>query len=880
MHSSKHPPFTLILALLTHLQSLQPRLVILLTIQLMIVGLMLGLGLIWPDQGTTRLWVGGGMFVVGAVLAWLMIRMVRHDLIRPLQQFQAELTRPEQDVGGQEDQPVDTGNHHLYQGPNRSATAEPSLEPTEPDGLASDLVDIKEKFRQLFEVDYERIIIHQKVNILAVNQALVPMVGYSYAEIIGLNLLELMAPESRSVVLRNTLAKAEKPYQAIALRKDGSTFPVEMVGMVISGQQGIAALAIRELDEHRLADVLIALQKTKNELETKVHENTQELRYANERLQLELSERKRAEAEMINRNRELTILQAAGVAITSSLDMRYVLDTVTQEMTNLLGMESCTISEWNQTENTISTMARYDSNGWWDANSPATVCRLADYPVTREVLEEQISEQMTISQPHLDPAEFASMQKANICTRLLLPMTFKGQVIGLVGLEDSRVERIFTTQEISLAQLLANQAASAIENARLYERLAEERALLAQRVEERTEELSRANAELARAARLKDEFLAGMSHELRTPLNAILGSAEILQKEVFGPLTEKQLKYSRNIEESGQHLLSLINDILDLSKIEAGKMEISLGPVSVGVVCEASLRIIKQVAHKKQLKISHKFDEAVTILQADERRLKQILVNLLSNAVKFTPEGGEIGLEVVGDEDQQAVHFTVWDTGIGIAPEDMRRLFQPFVQLDSSLSRQYAGTGLGLSLVSRMIELHGGGVSVESQVDRGSRFTVSLPWSQLIQSNGSPGDGKPAEANQPAKIENLKHRDAQPRILLAEDNEDNINLFQDYLQVQGFQVVVARNGSEAIERAQGEQPDLILMDLQMPGMDGLEATRRLRANSAFAQTPIITLTALAMPGDRERCLAAGATEYLSKPVNLGLLVKTINAYLN
>lgn len=573
---------------------------------------------------------------------------------------------------------------------------------------------------------------------------------------------------------------------------------------------------------------------------------------------------------------ELTTLQAAGVAITSSLDLRYVLDTVALEMTKLLAVESCTLSAWLRTEQTISSIARYSPAGWWDPKSAAKVQRLSEYPVIQEVLEEQIPEQMTLSQPTLDPAEGAYMRQAGCKTRLLLPMIFKGQVMGLVELEDSRVERIFTPQEIALAQLLANQAAGAIENARLFERLEEERGLLAQRVQERTAELSRANAELARAARLKDEFLAGMSHELRTPLNAILGSAEILQSGVFGPLNERQLKFSKNIEESGTHLLTLINDLLDLSKIEAGKMELEIGPVSIEGVGEASQRLIKQLAHKKQLQVTQTVNCPGAIMQADERRLKQMLVNLLSNAVKFTPEGGQIGLEMVADEAEQIVHFTVWDTGIGIAPEDMTRLFQPFVQLDSSLARQYAGTGLGLSLVSRMAELHGGGISLESQVGQGSRFTISLPWTRPDRAAASVEESGPeVSLLLAAPIKN-----GHPyRILLADDNEDNINLFQACLQATGYQVTVARNGQEAIDRTQEDKPDLIVMDIQMPEMDGLEATRRLRADAALAAIPIITVTALAMPGDRERCLAAGANDYLSKPVRLEKLLKTIKAHL-
>jgi PAS domain S-box-containing protein len=570
------------------------------------------------------------------------------------------------------------------------------------------------------------------------------------------------------------------------------------------------------------------------------------------------------------------------------------------------------------------------------------------------------------------------------------------------------------TAELSEANVVLQREIA--ERKQAEQALRQERASLAQRVEERTAELSAANAELAQAARLKDEFLASMSHELRTPLNAVLGLCEALQEQVYGPLNERQFRPLRTIEESGRHLLALINDILDVAKIGAGKLELEIGPVSVESVCQDSLGLIKRAAQKKRLKISTSFDGAVEIVQADQRRLKQILVNLLSNAVKFTPEGGEIGLEVVGDAEQGAVHFIIWDTGIGIAQEEIGRLFQPFVQLDSSLSRQHSGTGLGLALVRRLTELHGGGISLESKVGKGSRFTVSLPCPPVDKGRKAKGEGlaeerhpfeveatgalalrralviedSPTCADQltrylaelgvetvvhprgegaveeamkvhpdviildillpaPSGWEVLAQLKAEPRtqdipvvmvsvvdersqglaqgaaeylvkpisrwqlqralsqivpqeveepmplvamadqepeterplILLAEDNEDNITTVSDYLLAKGYRVVVAREGAEAIQRAREERPDLILMDIQMPGMDGLEATQRLRAEAVQNGTtvPIIALTALAMPGDRERCLAAGVDEYLSKPVSLKGLVQVIEAQL-
>jgi len=413
------------------------------------------------------------------------------------------------------------------------------------------------------------------------------------------------------------------------------------------------------------------------------------------------------------------------------------------------------------------------------------------------------------------------------------------------------------------------------ERKRAEKALRKERASLAQRVKERTAELSHANAGLARAARLKDEFLANMSHELRTPLNAVLTLSEILEEQAFGPLNEKQFNYIREITKSGHHLLSLINDILDLSKIEAGKLELQLGWIAVEDICQTSLSFIKQLASNKRLKIYTQFDGTITTIQADKLRLKQILINLLNNAVKFTPEKQTIGLEVTADKEQEVAHFTVWDTGIGISESDMRKMFQPFVQLDSGLARAYEGTGLGLALVRRLTEMHCGCVSLESEMGKGSRFTVSLPWQESGLSGTSVATVEPVETI----TLRIDTGYPAPLILLAEDNESNIKSVSDYLQIKGYRVTVARNGAEAIERAKEERPDVVLMDIQMPGMDGLTATRYLRADADFKTVPIIALTALAMTGDKEECLAAGANEYLSKPVSLKNLAKFIEKQL-
>jgi signal transduction histidine kinase len=252
---------------------------------------------------------------------------------------------------------------------------------------------------------------------------------------------------------------------------------------------------------------------------------------------------------------------------------------------------------------------------------------------------------------------------------------------------------------------------------------------LEQRVAARTAELARANAELARAVRLKDEFLATMSHELRTPLNTILGRLELLQEAIDGPLAPRQITSLGRIEASARHLLALISDILDLSALEAGTHTLARAAVDVALVCQRSRQQVAESARTKRIALRTTLDPQVLSIQADERALTQILVNLLANAVKFTPEGGKVGLEVQGNPEQQAVTFTVWDTGIGIAEPDQEHLFQPFVQLDAGLNRRYEGTGLGLALVRRLAEAHQGSVIVESTPGQGSRFSVSLPWS-------------------------------------------------------------------------------------------------------------------------------------------------------
>jgi PAS domain S-box-containing protein len=512
--------------------------------------------------------------------------------------------------------------------------------------------------------------------------------------------------------------------------------------------------------------------------------------------------------------------------------------------------------------------------------------------------------------------------------------------------------------------------------------------------------LSRANAELDQAGRLKDEFLANMSHELRTPLNAILGLSEALLEQVAGPLNVRQTKSVTTISTSGAHLLALINDILDLSKIESGMLELNPDSVNLREFCESCLLFVRTQATHKSISVDFEYDGSGDKFSADPKRLKQILVNLLTNAVKFTPAGGRIGLTVAVLAAQEVVRFTVWDTGIGIAPENERKLFRAFTQIDSGLTRAQEGTGLGLALVAKLVELHGGSVALESELGKGSRFIVTLPQlavqprsrdpagpmgsdlracrralvieddptsgaivmnyltelglTAVLHARGDdaaetvlreqpdiilldvqlPGDSgwvvltrlksnprtrhipvavisvvdEPARSRalgairhftKPitrAQLSSFLQRDeaadsrtlapaessavpAGPSILLAEDNDANIQTMGGYLEDKGYTMHYALNGVLAVKLARELVPALILMDIQMPVMDGLAAIREIRADLTLKSIPIVALTALAMPGDRERCLAAGASDYMTKPVSLKALAELVRSLM-
>lgn len=401
-------------------------------------------------------------------------------------------------------------------------------------------------------------------------------------------------------------------------------------------------------------------------------------------------------------------------------------------------------------------------------------------------------------------------------------------------------------------------------------------------------EVELANDVLAKATKTKDEFLANMSHELRTPLTAILAMTDGMQQGVFGDTSSRQLDCLKIVEQSSMHLLDLINEVLDLAKIESGKSELDLTAIQVSKLCESCLSLVTPQAEQKQIELSLEASCDLPRLDADAKRFRQVLINLLSNAVKFTPERGKVKLAVetlpasTSGFTSEALRFSVSDTGIGIKDDQLDAMFDPFVQVDSSLTRRHGGTGLGLSLVKRLVELHGGKVGVTSKVNLGSCFTVDLPiGSKRLELATKPNANLPTRASKGSELAvQISDGNGSPLILLAEDNDMVAQTMIPLLEFCNFRVLRAANGKLAVEMAREHLPDLILMDIQMPEMDGLEAARKIRGIAEIADLPIIAVSGFASPADSKRAIDAGMNSFMAKPVRIQELAANINSTLS
>ena len=664
----------------------------------------------------------------------------------------------------------------------------------------------------VFECDLEG-------RLLFANRTAFEMFGYTPEELArGLSAFQMLAPEDRSRAAETIRRLAQESGiigdECTAVRRDGSRFPAMIYGTRIE-QEG-SAIGLRGI----LVDI---------------------------------TEREKMEDALRARTRQLEAVRDVTAEIVQELDLTRLLQLIVQRACELTGGAAADIDLWDPRQELLVPEVSYGHT----TPRPVTPRRPGEGVMGTVA---QTRQGLIINNYRSSPlAHPETRAHTRITASLVEPLLYRETLLGAIGVDHETPGQTFTAQDQAMLQLFASQAAIAIENARLYEELRLAAAQLEARVQERTQELAEANRQLEAASHHKSEFLANMSHELRTPLNSILGFSQFLLEQSTEALSAKQRRFLAHIHTSGEHLLQLINDILDFSKVEAGKLGLHLEPLAVSRVLEETLVMIRALAQGKEIRLTTELDSNLPRVVADPLRIKQILFNLLGNAVKFTPERGHINVRLgrvsgpgrEGDEGaaRDWLELRVADTGIGIEAEDIPRLFQDFVQLEAAATKRHGGTGLGLALTRRLVELHGGRIWAESDGSgRGACFVVQIP---IVET--------------PA-----------PRILVVDDDLPLLQLLCMILREGGYAVVSARDVSEAIAALTAAAPALVVLDVGLPPDNGggWRVLEHIRTSANLQTTPVLILTGQDQIRPEE-ALARGANEFLGKPVSPQVLIDTV-----
>ncbi len=544
-----------------------------------------------------------------------------------------------------------------------------------------------------------------------------------------------------------------------------------------------------------------------------------------------LQETQRSAAEARQRSEELALLNRILATVSSSLDLHVTMQSIIDELINLLPLSSGGVMLLNEDHTQLTLAADSYRSG---ESFVGTVIPVADNPSAQEVIKTKKTIVIENAQEHPETESVHEMfQRRQVKTAVIIPLISGNDVFGTVGLDLMENVPGLSPEQLRLAETIVFQAAMTIQNARLYE-VAQE-----------------AIVEMRELDRLKSQFLANMSHELRTPLNSIIGFSRVILKGIDGPITEMQQVDLNAIYNSGQHLLHLINDILDLSKIEAGKMELAIDDINLADLINSVMSTAAGLLKDKPIKLQRNLPEELPIVRADPIRIRQVFINLISNAAKFT-EQGFITIEASikpSPNGSQEMMVTVTDTGTGIALKDQNKLFQPFSQVDDSPTRKTGGTGLGLSICRSLIEMHGGRIGLlHSEPDLGSTFYFTLPLKETI----------PNETDLP-QVDQSQNR---PTLLMIDDDMQVINLYERYLLPHGLQVVSLTNSSKALATAQKVKPFAITLDIMMPNIDGWQVLKSLKEDPETKEIPVIICSILE---EKEKAANMGASNYLVKP---------------
>ena len=527
---------------------------------------------------------------------------------------------------------------------------------------------------------------------------------------------------------------------------------------------------------------------------------------------------------------ELGALGEVSRAISSSLDLDRVLTTIVACAVELSATDGGSIFELETETNSFQLRTCAGTSGGLMAALRGIEIPLGDTFIGRAALAGEAREAPDLAleapDPHID-----ELLRHGWRSMVAVPLRHEDEIVGALVVRRRR-EGAVPAHTMSLLRTLADQSAIAIRNARLYR------------------ELERKTAQLEVASRHKSEFRASMSHELRTPLNAVIGFSDVLLDRMVGELNERQAEYVRDIRDSGRHLLELINEILDLSRIEAGRMELDTDAVELDHLLHQCVGMVRDSAGQHGLRLTVEIDTGLGAIEGDERKLKQVVLNLLSNAVKFTPDGGDVALRAVrrGEE----VHVAVADTGPGVSAGDRERIFEAFQRGDRAARGNAEGTGLGLTLSRRIVELHGGRLWLDDAEDGGSIFSFAIPAAP------------PAHPEQRGPAEIRGHRDTGVAVLVIEDDRRSADLLRVYLEDAGYAVTTVANGVEGLEAARRRTPSVVLLDLGLPGIDGWEVLAELKADPVTVGVPVVIVSML---DEHSAGFALGAAEYLVKPVS-------------